>query len=531
MKVLSKIYLKTFIFIVMVPLLFCNGCNEDKGVNKEALNDNLIFEAFYITNAYPTYTRAGKEIHAVTSSLMNGLPYYICLEEVTKQQSSGPFPYKVPAGKQGSLEPVNERLNWFDQTTNHNFWAWTLPWKESSFVPESMESFIIYFPIADENSQPENQIISSDYSKNNFYETFFGAVSGPYNYRHDGQYVDLEFYHLVSKIVVDEVYVNFSGLGVYKLNSYDFTLFRIPIEGEFIPKSLDNAGNPVLPYVSTKDKSNGNIKYSLGDKPGNVIYVAPEIDLSKVDFSIKITDDNSILNEYRDDTEYFGNLKNIRFNRTGPDATGGPYDDVSGQSDLTTLHAGEELHLTLVATVGQTPGMGVSVPKWYLKDENPAVSHTRPGVYTQGEMNDVLSGGRSDTSIHLDYYWQLYGSKRPNDNNKYFNIYENLQVKGDFLPCYDPYVIDGMGHLIELSDNPNKIWIENYRNVYIKSGNNLIYIDEEGNISLLNPETFEEIPLDPPCKMAPIGKDKQNIIIFNPFSINYKDRGNDAPRD
>lgn len=545
MKLKLKVHKFTYLSIIaLFAILLPNCSDKDKDIEGNIYSDGIQFIGYLSDNAVPRVnSRGDKEIHAVTVETCE-TPYYITLKKRGNETDNvmGPFPYKVPAGRQGELGPVSKdyTLNWIDQTTEHDFWAWTMPWvKDNTEVTN--ENIPVYFPHPGSKAEPnEIGVIVSDYTENNLYESFFGASSGPYAYRTHGQYVDLEFYHLVSKIIIDEVVLNFTSLNVRRITSYDITLFRVPVQGTFFPVPIDNQGNAALPYVNTKlditgKESNnlGNIKFSFGDTPGNVMYVAPEIDLQEISFGLKITDQAPDLAEYRNNTEYFGTFANIKFNRTGPTTSaGGPYDDVENQSDLTTLHAGEEMHLSMVVTVGQTPGVGVNIPKWYLQDENPAVSHTRPGIYTNGEMNDVLSGGRSDTDVHLNYYYELYGSKNPDDpNHRYFQLYDDLTVSGNFLPCYDPYVVDGGGHLITLTGgNQTIIYIENYRNIYISQGDHLLYIDSDGNVFLLDPETFEVIEKSE-TKMADIGKDQQMSITYNPLKVVSGKRGTDAPRE
>lgn len=531
-----KNIIKIYSLIAFLPVfVFLTACNDKDNNLKFNSSDELYFIGYYTDNS-ATDTRADKEIHAVTSSLMKGYPFYISLSKVgNENESKGPYPYDVPAGRQGELaaKDSEKKLNWFDETTDHNFWSWTLPWEEPEYVPSQIENTTIYFPNPQESTEAVDYIIQSKYTQNILFENFFGAFSGPYNYRRHGQYVDLEFYHLVSKIIVDEVYLNFTGLNTRPISSYDFTLYDVPTEGTLFTNPLGEDEYAKLPYVKANEGKNGNIRYSLSNS-GNVMYIAPEVDLSNISFSIRITDSSQDLTEYTDNVEFFGTFANIKFDRGGISNTyGGPYDQ--GDEDITKLHAGEELHLTMVVTVGQTPGMGASVPRWWLKGEQPATSHTRPGAYTQGEMYDIINGGRSDTSIHLNYYYELYGSKNPDDpNHKYFNLYENLDIApgGSFLPCYDPYVIDGLGHLLNLTNNPSKIWIENYRNIYIKSGNYLIYIDPEGYVYRVDPDTFEYLTeKDENNKMAPLGEDQQMTIEFNPLKVTPGNRGSDAPRE
>ena len=461
------------IYTLLIMLSACQ--NEPEGANRDS-TVNIHFTGNFVYEDY-IYTRADKVIFPLYSGLYDK-PYYICMEyeDDNKFVKLPPMPYKVPSGYSGTLESENkEPLNWKTPKGKHTFWAWTLPWADNDI---STEPTTIYFPNPDKSS-----------SSNGDYENFFGSFNGPVNYDNNGEYVGLEFYHLVSKVIVEQIVVLFPSLTTYPLSNCEFTLVGISDQATFYPTPVDNEGNPIQPFVKSGDELT-QITYNYTSSNGAVFYLPPETDFSKLQFEINITDNTFLANnpEYKYDHVFYGNFSAITFDRRGPNYDlGGPYDDIEGKSDLKILHAGEELRLYFTLSSGQTPGVGTNLQGWGLSNQETGTSHTRPGIYTTGEMNEYY-----DNRTNLEEYFNMWGQKTP-DGEEVFFLYDNVTLNQNYLPTQAPYILDGMGHIIRMSPNGyGYIWVDNVRDIYITDGTNIIYIGNDNKVYKVDPVTFEK---------------------------------------
>lgn len=463
--------------------------------------------------------------------------------------------YIVPSGYEGRLtakqeEANNDALNWKNLTEEHTFYGWTKSWlpptQPAQPTQPADENRIptVYpdYPTGDDAidpkyggsdskgkffwvtfyDSPEDTVESDDnsgegegegegeaeeeekvpgysiYHNNDYLETFIGTQAGPYSYVNHGRYVMLTFKHLVSKIKIDRMAlvkpdgsVDFSVRG-------DMTFIGLPKRAKFYPHPIGDG----WPYVE-HDREDGvydanedyDVTYFIANKPGkdnegknneDYFYICPEVDFSKIKFKIKLND-----SQYGREGNYYGDFNKVKFVREA----GTDYDQGNGKDD-TILHAGEEMTLSIELVPGVGPGIALIIKGWNTEKPDDTVHHTKPGIYTDGEVKEFLDIFLNQTKYDedeiedaLERFLEMYGEEGE-DGKMHFPLFDNVTVDGTIFPIFKDCIIDGQGHTINIGSNGAPGTFTNVNNprfnigpvrdVWLTDGTNTIYIDKEG---------------------------------------------------
>lgn len=506
-------YLKWSLWTLMT--VFVIGCQtEDIDVNNVLPAEGIAFGAA-VYEGSAVKTRA-LQLNDITSDPYN-IDFFIQLD-CAKDNTSEIKRYRVADSYAGRLDAKDsdKRLNWKDATSGHTFYAWTLPWLENA---EGYESLDDYYD--KDKKQQRIEVVFHDsgegenydkYHNNAILEKFIGAQIGPYNYREQGTYVPLTFYHLVSQIRLGKLTVIRSDGSRHEDLKANLTFIGMPKKAVFDPHPYTYIENPHpaewIKYPDNWNKQNDwNIRLHhpvvIGPKegyeedsevtffipesapdgrPSDRFYVCPEIDFSKLVFKVMITTENVP----ETNVEYYGNFSNVQFKRINKT----DYDKGKGTDD-TVLHAGEMMTLNITLYPGVGPGASITIQDWNDTQPTEALQHSHKGIYTDGEAQRLVDvfGSNNPTEDEVKNLYDLYGEDREN-GEKVFNLYENVTVSGSKFPIGEGYVLDGLGHTITMGSTNDIVTIGNMRDVYITDGTNTIYIDSEGNVCLYNPETY-----------------------------------------
>ena len=398
--------------------------------------------------------------------------------------------YQVQSGYEGRLVSTdNEPLNWYDLESPHTFYGWTVPW-DADYLPENTDPI----PVVFQNSS--NIDGYEEYGNNQVMEYLLGAKSDTYDYATHGKYVDLTFFHLVSKIKIGTLQLTETG-SIQRNLKADVTFIGMPTVATLYPHPAD--GHPVVTYDEVDiNKDTGVTYYIANDAVGSdYFYICPEVDFSTIDFQVKLQDE-----AYQDYNIYYGNFDAVEFIRTEDDG----YDKADG-SDDTVLHAGEMMTLNINLIPGVGPGLSLIISKWNTEEPEEASYHTHPGIYSDAEMSAVLdtflnqgNPNNPTTEEQIQNLFDIYGQT---DNGvNYFPMFDNVTITGDAtIPIPEGYVLDGQGHTIFLNKTHSGVFgsdpyvnIGPCRNVYISNGTYTIYVDYDGNVWTLNADTQEYVP-------------------------------------
>lgn len=516
------------IYFIISLLLFLSGCTAESfnGISEDDATGSIRFTGF-VKEEGLINTRTLDSL-LITSTPYSG-DFYI--EIYTPASTTGDEEYSqfgtyiVPAGYEGILNPKSEdnKLMWPDLNTDYTFYAWTFPTLENHptiMVTDNMtrdgesendenNDNNIEIPTAEEiplnfYNSPEGEESFNKYHNNDFYETFIGAVSGPYSYARHGKYVDLTFRHLVSKIEIEKVVFLDSDGSTNEDLQYDIIFLGMPDNATFYPHpENDDEGNPVPPYVEPGEyQEDGGLTFFINNKASQtkVFYIPPELDFSRMGFKININE-----TAYGSKGDYYGSFNDVVFERKeGEDW------DQGENIDSKILHAGEKMKLQFLLIPGVGPGVSVVIEDWSTVISQETVHQSHKGIYTDAELMQILEtfwnqefyeGYNTDDMNEdkkarfqafleqLNRFKEQYGEDE--NNNIIFPLFENIDISGYsngyYFPVYKDVILDGMGHQIKMKSNSNN-WFNHdpyfnvgqMRDIYLTDGTNSIYIDEEG---------------------------------------------------
>ena len=410
--------------------------------------------------------------------------------------------YYIPSGYDGRLYAIDTQtpLNWHDLTSDHTFYGWTIPWQPDWIVNENT---IVDIPVEFYDSSESNYSL---HSNNSVYETFIGCKSGPYNYTNRGKYVDLTFFHLVSKIKIGIFQLTEASGAIQRNLKAEITFINMPTIGKLIITPEDGG----IPIIQMDEAiSNDGITYFIANNPrdpntsfygSDTFYIPPEVDFSNIDFQVKLMDE-----KYASYNIYYGTFDEVEFVRT----PGNDFDQGEGTDD-TILHAGEQMTININLIPGKGPGLRLVVDKWSTEQPNESRYYPYPGLYSEAQLSELLDAFLSQrlvdgqvTTDNLDYLFSVYGDTI--DDIKYFLLYENIDITGfptgNFFPVWREYILNGLGHTITMKLNSfgNHFGGAPYfnigpmRDVYLTGTYNGVpykmYIDEEGYTYTYDPTT------------------------------------------
>lgn len=412
--------------------------------------------------------------------------------------------YRVPEDRPGFLRSFQtaDSLMWQSVYSDHYFYGWTMPWVEKdpymtnfedrtpiSFVPEAE----MYNPRT-ESGETETNIYNSSLEK------FIGAGKGPLTYSKDGEYVNMNFRHLVSKITIETFRYTFvDPQGNLQTPNVDgtLTLIGMPEDGFFIREGEYG------PHVIGNEESN-QVTYNISK--GTVLYVCPNIDFSKLSF--RITSSNQNIQSAGD---FLGDFSTMTFDRNYNDNWVLTQMEEHPDTDpATTLYAGENLILRI--TIRQTVGnyVAASIGSWDYQGVREGGAYPYPGIYTGNEMqtfyNQFADGYDPDEE---DRMFKNYGDK---DHGEY-RLYDDMNDVVYGFRFGRKYVMNGMGHTITFgktrgNENGNsQIRISKCYDVYLAdSFGNTFYIDKYFNVFRVNDDGsmtqtghLDDLPDDKGC--------------------------------
>ena len=350
----------------------------------------------------------------------------------------------------------------------------------------------------------------SEWQNGAILEKFIGAKSGPFNFRENGRDVPLQFRHLLSRIIIESI--EFLGADGSTHNDFpaEITFVNMPTTFTFYPhpdtdgtpegddRYMKKDGAPVVVTDFDSADPDGGLKFTAlnrsEDFPRDAFYICPELDFTDIEFFVDIKDPD---NKYNTRGTYWGNFRNVTFDRSAIDDNLVPDYNDQGGGDERILHAGEEMHFNIV--VQQYGGGGTSqwIRGWGNGWPSNAGHHVHPGIYSRGEAAEFLNKSGSQSDI-FDLYGEGYTNELWPDCPDYqegrgiFRLYGDVGVfERMSFPVDNGFILDGMGYTITLrrTGTSSNISLGMMRDVYIQIEDGiLMYVDKEGVVYVMDDE-------------------------------------------
>lgn len=479
------IYLMTV--LLLLPML-AGGCVSDAPADR---TPGLVSFRASVRETDEVSTRAIPTV-PVNNLTWGNEPFYFNMELTDGRQ--GNAVYHIKPGTEGQLyaPDSDNSLLWLDPYINHVFYAWTLPWTSEGFASGGPARTPVSFL---EKTYQDLEFEKDEWFNCAILEKFIGAKTQPLNYNTNGEYVEVNFEHLVSKININKVQlVSEDGTSNENVTA-TITFYQMPQSAIFDRRPADGGAPQV---VHDPDAAQG-ITCLIGQP--TTLYVCPGIDFADMQFSIHFEDGNSLKGDY------YGDFKSVLFNRN--DTSLGNWD--KGKS-RTVLYAGEMMTLNLTLRGGQVPGVRVDIKDWNTRPSRPGTGYPKKGIYSSSELLDMYNKFSSDYSQEaVDEVFDIYGEEV--NGKKVVHLYEDAVLGHTRMPMANELILDGTGHTVQITSISHTINGVNYpyvahvcccRNIFITDGEHIIYIDENYNIWLVDSETLEMRPSGNKLDPAPL---------------------------
>lgn len=452
------------ILILSIWCMVLSACSNEEEISTGENHSMKILAT--VEEGVAVTTRADVVINNITYADYP-TPIYIRMDVDGNQEPSSGV-YSVKSGYEGRLEAESGELNWFNLTSGHTFYGWTMPWKEDTDI-NSGGYEVVHFNPDMYNSHSTPDLSEEEKTNCAILEKFIATKEGPVNYNDNGEYVELQFSHLVSKVFIQSINLITNDGTTWQDVVGEMTIFGIPDRGYFLRHPEEGKA----PYILHPKDAGGSQYKEFEEKDvtykvsKNVaFYLCPEINFSNLDFKIKLISPSI----HGETGEYYGDFKAVNITRQRDDS----WD--SGK-DRNTLYAGEVINLNLTLRQGNITGVTAFISDWTNKERYTSNNYPHPGIFTNDQLYDVFKGTKSQEEKEQTY------ADGEDSQGKIFHVYNDVELEDSALNMPDGDVLDGMGHTIKLTPNRSgNIEVTNVRDVYITDGTNTIFIDKEGNV-------------------------------------------------
>lgn len=441
--------------------------------------------------------------------------------------------YKPTSGVSGQLSPVvpGESHVWFNKESKHTFWGWTMPWGDDTYQkgdnPQSTVSFVA-------KDYEDMGLPRNEYFNCRLLERFVGAKTEPTNYISNGEIVEMNFQHLVSKISIGSVKL-ISDQGTSTNVNSTMTFYQLPQTAIFDRGTGDDTAPRIIPDPDAKF----GVSCSVGSP--TQLYVAPNQDFSKMEFSVHVE------TAAGGKGDFFGDFKSVVFERTNTDQ---PEWDAGKLP--TILYAGEEMTINLTIRQGNAGTVSVSISDWNHVNRGNATGYARKGIYTSSELQDMFNKLSSAANVRdnpelVDDFFNLFGEEVEGPDGtieKVIYLYEDAEVGNTQLPTSRFLILDGAGHTVKMRTTTHAVQerdengnvtgtytstvfhVGNVRNIYITDeAGHTIFIDEDRRVWTYDPETEKFTPTNNVLpELNPNGS--YNSYYIDPATGNYQLSGN-----
>lgn len=416
-------------------------------------------------------TRATDEYITLNETGQNFGTFYIWMKVGSDNSFESFFqPYKAAPGEQGNLvidsdkqTDKTERLNWYNETSEHTFYAWTQP-SVSGDNNEitggvKMDKTFQYGEQSDNTTTPSGTVIYGTNEETDL-EKFIITQKGPLSYNEWGQDVALYFKRPIAKITLESItYIRSDG-------SYDENIEAATIE---FPNMYKQATfNPVSDDALTGIEGEKWITWNWvkEEKDEKSLYVHPfDLGSSTADDKVGIQDDGGFFIVTADVPESSGSQTTLKKSYVGTLRSL----KLSSTSTTTTekLQAGQCMHLYLIVRDGAGVGGGYKIIDWNNNAEQTLPQYRIPGVYNKEDADRLLKALKKEDGYTFPNDVQdLIVETSDNPETYEINLFTHIDWSSETnITIPENYTLKGNGFNVTLGQGGSISG--NYKNIYI----------------------------------------------------------------
>lgn len=443
------------IFVCTVFLTACSKEELSNGSVDAIAGEVQFYGAIKKQSEILATTRATDEYITLNETGQDFGTFYIWMKVGPDNSSESFFqPYKEAPGEQGNLvidsekqTVETERLNWYNETSKHTFYAWTQPSVsgDNNVITGGVEMNQTFkYGKQAENTELTGTVIYGTNEETDL-EKFIITQKGPLSYDEWGRDVALYFERPIAKITLEGItYINPDGIfnenikeaTIHFPNMYKQATFK-PFEDE-IQKVLD-VGSDTPKLITWNWEKEEDNKKSLYVHP---FVLGSSSSDDKVDIqndegffivTVNVADPEQPVNNH----SYVGTLNSLKLSSS------------SGQK----LNAGQCMHLYLIVRDGAGVGGGYKIVDWNEKGEQTLPQYRIPGVYNEEDAERLLEALQkaADTSTYPNYQFPTGVEDLLVSND--INLFTHVNWSGQTITIPTGYTLKGNGYNVTLGEN------------------------------------------------------------------------------
>lgn len=401
-------------------------------------------------------TRATDEYITLNETGQDFETFYIWMKVGSDNSFKSFFqPYIEAPAEQGNLvidseTDGTERLNWYNETSKHTFYAWTQPSVsgDNNVITGGVEMNQTFkYGKQAENTELTGTVIYGT-NKETDLEKFIITQKGPISYDKWGQDVALYFERPIAKITLEGItYIRSDG-------SYDENIDKATIEFPNMYKQatfkplVDGIQNVLSVDSNTPKWITWN--WDKKDDDNKSLYVHPFVlGLSSSDDKVGIQNDEGFFivtvnvadpDQPVNNHSYVGTLNSLKLSSS------------SGQK----LQAGQCMHLYLIVRDGAGVGGGYKIVDWNKKGEQTLPQYRIPGVYNEEDAERLLEALTSTDPNALDEIKDLLvltSDEGVTPETYDINLFTHVNWPGEDITIPTGYTLKGNGYNVTLGEN------------------------------------------------------------------------------
>lgn len=396
-------------------------------------------------------TRATDEYITLNETGQDFGTFYIWMKVGSDNSFESFFqPYKEAPAEQGNLvidsekqTDETERLNWYNETSKHTFYAWTQPsvtgTNKEITGGVKMDKTFQYGEQSDNTTTPSGTVIYGT-NKETDLEKFIITQKGPISYNEWGQDVALYFERPIAKITLEGItYIKSDGTFNENIKKATIQFPNMYSQATFKPL-VDGIQNVLIVNSDTQKLITWN--WDKEDDDNKSLYVHPFVlGLSSSDDKVGIQNDEGFFivtvnvaapGNTEDYHSYVGTLNSLKLSSS------------STSTEPQELNAGQCMRLYLIVRDGAGVGGGYKIVNWNEKGEQTLPQYRIPGVYNEKDAKRLLEALTNNT-FPKGVEDLLVG----ND----INLFTHVNWSGQTITIPTGYTLNGNGYNVTLGDS------------------------------------------------------------------------------
>lgn len=401
-------------------------------------------------------TRATDEYITLNETGQDFGTFYIWMKVESDNSFESFFqPYKEAPAEQGNLvidsekqTGETERLKWYNETSNHIFYAWTQPSVKTGENDEITGGVKMNktFQYGEQSSADLSGTVIYGTNEETDLEKFIITQKGPISYNEWGQDVALYFERPIAKITLEGI-THIKSDGTFNENIKEATIqFPNMYKQATFKPLVDGIQNVLIVNSDTQKLITWN--WDKEDDDNKSLYVHPFVlGLSSSDDKVGIQNDEGFFivtvnvadpGNTEDNHIYVGTLNSLKLSSS------------STSTETQKLNAGQCMHLYLIVRDGAGVGGGYTIVNWNEKGEQTLPQYRIPGVYNEEDAKRLLKAlTTTDTNYHFpDGVEDLLVG---NEINLFTHVDWSKVTTAINIP--DDYTLKGNGYNVTLGEN------------------------------------------------------------------------------